>query len=352
MKLNLHAPINQTSYGYVSSYILKELKNLGVDVYHMGISNQSPDSMFDSSIFDNKRDCEDAASLKIWHQHDLSSILSRRNEPHVGFPIFELETFSEVERISLHHPDLLIVCSEWAKNVVEEINCNNATVVPLGYDPEIFKPSEMPNNEKTIFANFGKFEIRKGHDVLPDVFNKAFTKDDNVELVMMPHNFFLNQNETNRWVKSFTNTPLGDKIKFINRVESHSMVYNIMKNIHCGIFPSRAEGWNLEALELLASGKHLIITNCTGHTEFCNSENSMLINMQSGYESAYDGKFFNGQHRWLKIGKNEEDQMIEHMRKIHKLNQSNNLGINSSGIESVKNYTWNNSAEKIVKAFL
>ena len=74
--------------------------------------------------------------------------------------------------------------------------------------------------------------------------------------------------------------------------------------------------------------------------------------MQSGYESAYDGKFFNGQHRWLKIGKNEEDQMIEHMRKIHKLNQSNNLGINSSGIESVKNYTWNNSAEKIVKAFL
>ena len=356
-QINLQSPINTTSYGYVSSYLIRELKRIGVDIYHLGISNSMPDKMFSPDVFLNTVKFDPSSpSLKIWHQHDLASIFSggvsnyyERNI-HVGFPIFELETFNEIEKISLSHPDYLFVCSEWAKNVIlkniPKHNSNSVNVVPLGYDPDIFKPSPMPLGT-TRFANFGKFEVRKGHDVLPQIFNKAFTKDDDVELIMMPHNFFLNQNETNRWVKSFINTPIGDKIKFVNRVESHNMVYDIMKNIHCGIFPSSAEGWNLEALELLACGKHLIITNCTGHTEFCNSENSMLVDMVSPKEVAYDGKFFNGQHLWNSIGKDEEDQMIEYMRKIHKLNKNNDLQQNVKGVESSKKFTWNNSALKI-----
>jgi glycosyltransferase involved in cell wall biosynthesis len=350
MQINLHSPINMTSYGYVSSYLLRELKRIDVDIYHLGISGHSPDEMFDESVFRNTVEFDqNAPSLKIWHQNDLSSILSG-GVRHVGFPIFELETFNEIEKISLTHPDRLFVCSQWAKDIISrEIQYHDEDtidVIPLGYDPEIFKPASMPIGT-TRFANFGKFEVRKGHDVLPRIFNRAFTKDDDVELIMMPHNFFLDQNETNRWVKSFINTPLGGKIKFVNRVNSHKMVYNIMKDIHCGIFPARAEGWNLEALELLACGKHLIITNCTGHTEFCNSENSMLVDMVSPKETAYDGKFFNGEHQWNSIGKDEEEQMIEYMRKIHKLNKDNNLEQNAKAIDSVKKFTWNNSALKI-----
>jgi len=356
-QINLHSPINTTSYGYVSSYLLRELKRIGVDIYHLGISNSMPDDMFEVDLFKNTVGFDPKSpSIKIWHQHDLASIFSGgvsdyydRNR-HVGFPIFELETFSEIEKISLAHPDDLFVCSQWAKEVIinniPNRNKYNVEVVPLGYDPEIFKPAPMPIGT-TRFANFGKFEVRKGHDVLPQIFNKAFTKDDDVELIMMPHNFFLDQNETNRWVKSFINTPLGGKIKFVNRVSSHKMVYNIMKDIHCGIFPARAEGWNLEALELLACGKYLIITNCTGHTEFCNSENSMLVDMVSPKESAYDGKFFNGAHQWNSIRKDEEEQMIEYMRKIHKLNKDNDLEQNTKAIDSVKKFTWNNSALKI-----
>lgn len=351
MILNLNAPINQTSYGYVSCNIIKELLSLGHDVRHIPIGQNSPDSELIEYVRPavNRWDYSyDAPCLKIWHQHDLDAFYGKG--PRIGMPIFELEEFNPVELHSLNNPDELFVCSNWAREVIESNvpdKIGRTHVVPLGVDSSIFKPCPLPDNTKTIFGNFGKFETRKGHDVLPEIFNKAFEKDDDVLLVMMPHNFFLTQEETNEWVKSFKNTKLGDKVVFINRQNTHSMVYNIMSQIHCGIFPSRAEGWNLEALELLSCGRHLIITNCTAHTEFCNSENSNLVEMTSGYEPAKDIKFFDGSMNWRKIGPSEIDQMVEYLRSIHNKNKASQLGINEAGIQTSQTYSWKSTVQTI-----
>lgn len=351
MILNINAPINVTSYGYVSCNIIKELKNLGVDLRHIPIGQNSPDEDILKDIKDVLLRWDysfDSPTIKIWHQYDLNSFCG--NGLKIGMPIFELEKFNDREIHSLQNPDKLFLCSNWAKDVIEaEIpnTCGNTHVIPLGVDNDLFKESPMPNVEKTIFGNFGKFETRKGHDVLPEIFNKAFEKDDDVLLVMMPHNFFLSQEETNEWVSKYKNTKLGDKIVFVNRQESQEMVYKIMRQIHCGIFPSRAEGWNLEALELMSIGRHLIITNATAHTEFCNSKNSHLIELESGYEPAKDIKFFDGSFEWKKFGENEIDQAVEYMRYVHRLRKENNLSINKEGIETAKKYTWENTAKNI-----
>lgn len=348
MIINLNAPINQTSYGYVSCNIIKELKSLGHDLRHIPIGHTSPDEELLPYIAEtlNRWDySHDAPSIKIWHQHDLNLFPGRGIR--IGMPIFELENFNDFELHSLNNPDQLFVCSEWARSVIKNTTNRNSYVIPLGVDEEIFHPHQMPSSTKTVFGNFGKFEVRKGHDILPEIFNKAFEKDDDVLLVMMPHNFFLNQQETNELVRRYRDTKLGDKIVFIDRQKSHSMVYNIMCQIHCGIFPSRAEGWNLEALELLACGRHIIITNCTAHTEFCNSSNSMLVEMNSGYERAFDNKFFDGRFSWHKIGEDEIDQMIEYMRSIHRKTQDGNLHLNSDGIVTAQKYSWKNTAKKI-----
>ena len=349
--LNIHAPINSTSYGYVSCNIIKELSLIGYDLRHIPISHSIPDKHFLPYIEDTLKRFDydyNAPSLKIWHQHGLNSFCGTGTR--IGMPIFELEQFNEVELHSLNNPDKIFVCSNWAKAVIENQvpkQTNNVSVIPLGFDDEIFKPSPMPTIDKTVFANFGKFEVRKGHNVLPDVFNKAFNEDDDVLLIMLPHNFFLNQNETNEWIKLYTGTKLANKIKFFNRQDSQYELYNIMRQVHCGIFPSRAEGWNLEALEMLACGRHLIITDCTGHTEFCNAENSKLINMTSGFEKAFDNKFFDGRFSWRKIGNDEIDQMVEHMRQIHRDRREGKLTLNNSGILTSKNFTWKNTAKII-----
>lgn len=349
MRLNINCPINTTSYGYVSSNFIKSLCELGCSVRHIPIGTNSPDEEIEPHI----KACisrwdffYEAPCIRIWHQHDLNPFYGKGTR--IGFPIFELEDFNNLELHSLGNPDHLFVCSEWAKNVIQNkviSKRNNVSVVPLGYDPNIFKPCDLPDVEYTVFGNFGKWEKRKGHDVLVDIFNKAFEPDDNVLLVMMPHNQFNNEQENNYWRSKYKETKLGDKIIFVGRQRHHSLVYNIMSQVHCGIFPSRAEGWNLEALELLASGRHLIITNCTAHTEFCNSENSYLIDMDGGEEPAFDGKWFNGSFRWRLFGKDQIEQSVEYMRLVHRKRLENNLKINKVGIESVKKYTWENSSK-------
>lgn len=348
MKLNVNCPINTVSYGYVSSYFLIGLNKLGYDTKHIPIGPNTPDENLVgalSPIISRRDFFYNADCLKIWHQHSLHGFTGKGKK--IGFPIFELEDFTDEEKHSLNYCDEIIVCSNWAKSVIEFNLQRVAHVVPLGYDPSIFKLTPLSlhvNDPVTIFANFGKFELRKGHDILSQAFNAAFEKDDNVSLVMMPSNPFLNQEETNFWLKQYMESKLSSKIQMIPRLKTQSEVYNVMRQVHCGVFPARAEGWNLEALELLACGRHLIITNCTGHTEFCNQENSFLINCESGYEKAVDNKFFHGQGRWNKFTENEFDQLVEHLRSVHQMNMNGELKTN---INAAHGFTWMDSTQKL-----
>jgi glycosyltransferase involved in cell wall biosynthesis len=267
----------------------------------------------------------------------------------IGFPIFELDTFSEVEKHHLSYLDKVFVCSEWAKKVVEHnIDHKDVSVIPLGIDDTIFKPSPINDTKTTIFFNCGKWEIRKGHDVLVQMFNEAFTANDNVQLWLMCSNPFLSEEETTKWQNLYYSSKLGSKIRIIPRLNTQKEVYNIISKIDCGVFPSRAEGWNLELLELMSCGKPVITTNYSAHTEFCNKENSYLVDT-TDIEPAYDGKWFFKQGNWAKIGPKEIEQFASYMRLIHDQKQSGSLSINNAGIQTGANFKWANTAEKIIQ---
>ena len=63
-----------------------------------------------------------------------------------------------------------------------------------------------------------------------------------------------------------------------------------MAGADCGIFLSRAEGWNLGLLEMMAMGKPVITTNYSGHTEFATPANALLVEVPE-VEPAKDGVF-------------------------------------------------------------
>ena len=124
-------------------------------------------------------------------------------------------------------------------------------------------------------------------------------------------------------------------------------VYNIMRQTDCGVFPARAEGWNLELLEMLACGKSVIATNYSAHTEFCNSDNAMLID-PDGLEQAEDGVFFSGDHgEWASLGEGSKEQLINHMRTFHNTKQTKHE-LNSAGISTANRYTWQNSTKEML----
>jgi glycosyltransferase involved in cell wall biosynthesis len=245
-----------------------------------------------------------------------------------------------------------MVCSQWAKNVAID-QCHKALksshkslvhVVPLGVDAELFPPAPARQGDKTIFFNCGKWEIRKGHDIIIQAFKKVVEEYDNVELWMMCSNPFNSQEENNRWHQLY-NHP---KVKLIPRAETQAEVYNIMSQVDCGVFPSRGEGWNLELLEMMAAGKHVITTNYSAHTEFCNKDNAGLIPIED-VEPAFDGKWFFGQGNWAKITEKEIDNLANKMSSFHSRRPTRSDYLNTAGIETARKFSWQNTAREIIK---
>jgi glycosyltransferase involved in cell wall biosynthesis len=115
----------------------------------------------------------------------------------------------------------------------------------------------------------------------------------------------------------------------------------------CGIYPTRAEGWNLELLETMSMNRPVITTNYSSQTEFCNKDNSFLVSVDS-LESAFDNKAFRNQGSWAKISHKEKDNFIDFMRFVYK----NRINTNAEGIKTAQTYTWSHTAELIERCML
>ena len=342
MRINLQAPINQLGYGVAGLNILKALQSkVEVSLFPIGqpqVTNQADadavkKGMETAQTFDPNAPC-----IKIWHQNQMAERIG--SGKFIGFPIFELDTFSDLEKHHLDSCDELMVCSKWAKGIVDKVGLDVAThVVPLGVDRDIFKESLPRTHKKTIFLNCGKWEVRKGHDILIDAFKSVLEHGEDAELWMMCSNPFNSPEEENKWLNLYSHP----NVKIIPRAETQAGVYNIMSQVDCGVFPSRAEGWNLELLEMMSLGKHVITTDYSAHTEFCTKENSGLVSIKEK-EPAFDNKWFFGQGNWAKISSHEKwDLSMKMMRFI--LDKKGT--INQAGIDTAKRFSWSNTANII-----
>lgn len=348
MKINYQGPVNnRTGYGIAACQVGYQLskKNNDLSIFPIGsTTNQSPfRGWIEKNHYNVNPPSKNSPTVKIWHEPHLYEHISR---PLYGWPIFELDDFSQQAKNSLKWCDYHIVCSKWAKSVLVELGINTEEkvgVVPLGVDTLTFFPVQQKEREKYVFLNVSKWEVRKGHDILPRIFNAAFSKDDNVELWMVPHNQFLTEKEVQDWARQYKTTKLADKIKFFGEQPSQNKIAELMNLADCGIFPSRAEGWGLETLEMQACGKPVIVTNYSGHTEYCTKENAYLVDL-SEKELAFDGKWFKGEGQWGKITSREVDTLVDYMKFCYR-----NRPANPNGIETAEKFSWSNSANQLIK---
>ena len=360
MFLNLVAPINQLGYGVVGCNVLRALMDQGHTVSYFPIGKPTWDSdlPFVKVAADQaKMYNPDAPSIRIWHQNELS--LFPGGGERIGWPIFELNRFDDLERHHLTSVDRLFVCSEWAKSVLVEQGIDKDVeridVIPLGVDTSLFNVNEAARakrpywtRHKTVFLNIGKWEVRKGHNELLEAFCKAFTPEDDVELWMVNDNPFIDMgNEA--WKTKYISSSMGANIKIRDRVRSHVELAELYNQVDFGVFPAHAEGWNLEPLELMACGVPSIVTNYSGHTEFCNDTNSLLVE-PNGLESAQDGVWFHGQGEWCTF---EVDELAGQMREAHKRKQDNAMPYILMGEnckETAAKFSWSNAVKKITEA--
>ena len=355
--INFQAPINNTTgYGITSTNVWKLLRDktklslfpigggVSLDEDQKDLTPLLQEDLNNAVTTDNKNN----NLLKIWHQHDLMTRVGVGKYSALTF--FELDTLNATEVASLNHPNKIFVSSAWAKTILENHNIpsDNIRIVPLGVNLQTFNPSNFQQTDKPdnkyVFINVGKWEIRKGHDLLVNIFNEAFTEQDNVELWMINHNPFLNDQQISQWHQVYKSSKLGNKIKIFPRINTHLELASVMNNADCGIFLSRGEGWNNEVMETMALNKPVILTNYSAHTQYSTKDNSYLVDVDST-EAANDGIWFKGQGNWAKLGIPQIEQSIEYMREVYQ----NNIRTNENGLKTAQKYTWQNTTDLIWK---
>ena len=347
--LNMMCPIGGTGYGITSLNIFKKLYTLNHNISLFPIGNnisynaEHEKEILQRCLQNNQTFDSNAPCLKIWHQNDLATRIG--SGKYFVFPFFELDKLTQLEVHHLNSTDELFVTSEWGKRIlIQNGVTRHITVAPLGVDMDIFQsPLKIKiENPNYIFMHIGKWERRKSHDFLIQAFNLAFDVNDNVELWLMPYNPFLNQQQEAHWISLAQNCKLASKIKIFNRVDTQYQLAEFIYHTDCGVFLSRAEGWNNEIVETMALNKPIIATNYSAHTEYCTKDNSYLVDITET-EPAFDDKWFKGEGNWAKLDKDQLDQTIFHMRSVY----SNNIKTNPNGLETAKKYNWTNTAQII-----
>lgn len=364
MDINIIAPVNSLGYGVASLNIMKALHKLGNRVAYFPIAPGEvleQDAKLVKEWQANAKDYKATAPcLRIWMAKESAMHVGKGT--HCVYPFFELDRLTEEEAKQLSKQDIIFVASHWAQKIVyasKTAGWFDVQVAPLGVDQTIFHAGYTGIYRKTtVFFNSGKWEIRKGHDILVQAFNKAFEPSDDVMLIMNCYSPFLKDNAPNplpsnrSWELLYRRSKLGQegKIKInTRRLPDQYELARLMSTVDCGVFPARAEGWNLEALEMLAIGKDVIATNYSAHTEFLNNDNSYLIDIDK-LEPAIDNIWFRGEGQWAVLGTNQIDQLVEYMRTIHKRKQERgHLPLNIAALETAKQFSWENTAKAITQ---
>jgi glycosyltransferase involved in cell wall biosynthesis len=348
-KININCPIGTTGYGITSLNIVKNLyqKNIDISLFLIGNNielNFPEEKTLIQQLHKNTESFDyNAPCLKIWHQNDLA--LKIGNGDYYTFPFFEIDTLSEKDKHHLNYCDHIFVASEWAKTILINNDIKKPIyVAPLGVDQNIFRIPEdkLRIKDNYIFFHIGKWEKRKGQDFLIKAFESAFDINDKVELWLLPHNPFLTKEQEDEWFKLIENSKLKDKIKVYNRLPTQQHLAQFIFSCDCGVFLSRAEGWNNEIPECMALNKPIITTNYSAHTEYCDSNNSFLVDIDE-LELANDGKWFFGEGKWAKLAQKQLEQTVEYMKYVY----SNNITTNEDGLKTANRYSWNNTCSII-----
>jgi glycosyltransferase involved in cell wall biosynthesis len=151
---------------------------------------------------------------------------------------------------------------------------------------------------------------RKGVDVLLEAFANAFSKKDDVTLIIKtfanPHNTI--EEQITRIKKKHPDCP---PIILINDDLPEGQILDLYSQCHALVAPSRGEGFGLPMAEAMYLGLPVITTALGGQTDFCTNETCWLIDFDFGKADSHLGL---ADSVWAEPN---VESLIAQMRKIH-----------------------------------
>jgi glycosyltransferase involved in cell wall biosynthesis len=238
-----------------------------------------------------------------------------------AYTMFETDRISDEDVQSLSIFDKVIVTCE--HNIKAFRNSGVSLPIETAYLSIDFDFWDKPKikHEGFVFFSHGSHSVRKGTDLMEMAFVKAFPKNKNVKLIIK---------DTPAGLAKYKLQSKDQRIIRIVDNVSPEELRDMILSSDCGLFPSRGEGWGMGAMEFMASGLPVILTDYAGLGEMCNSKYNYPLNVKIMAESiGYYGKMTSKTTNIGKWAEPDLDHLIKLMKEIYnnqdKANKKGNL---------------------------
>ncbi len=278
-----------------------------------------------------------------------------------GYTFFENElTHSAAENAKQF--DVILAGSSWCCQKLKEGKIKNTDVLIQGIDPNLFFPGgEKEDNNLFVIFSGGKFELRKGQDLVIKAFKILQQKYSDMILINAWYNLWSDVIASMQYSKYINFKMEGnnwqDKMESLfqaNEIDS-SKIFSLplvpngkMRELYLksdvGLFPNRCEGGtNLVMMEYMACGKAVIASYNSGHKDILNESNSLQLKTMNDFRLFDDEK--NLIADWSEP---ELDEIIEHIEYAYN-NREEIEKIGKTAGEHLKRFTWSDTADNLLK---
>lgn len=225
--------------------------------------------------------------------------------------------------------DFMVAGSRWCEYNLRVGGFTSTCTILQGIDHTIFHPAPcLRSRDRFVVFSGGKFELRKGQDIVIRAMRVLMERHDDV---------FLSCAWYNQWpfsLKTMERSPLigyrhedaecGDVLARTlaengippQRVVIHPLMDNsLMREVYLGsdigLFPNRCEGGNnMVMCEYMACGRTVIASNQTGHADVIDAENAFPLRSYTPF--LYD---MHGQGIWFEP---ELEEVIESLEEAYR----------------------------------
>ncbi|MCG8348706.1 MAG: glycosyltransferase [Chloroflexales bacterium] len=325
-------------YAVTSEEMAIQLDSFGVEVVHRPTPWHVPSRVTHPLLqaAAARLPCDDAPQVS-YDQADLFYL----NHPgyKIGYTMLEVDGLPPDWVAACNAMDEIWTPSRWGADTFAAAGVERPIhVMPLGFNPDCFHTQLPVRRIPNRFVFFSVFEWgeRKAPEILLRAYSQAFTKQDDVLLLLRVNNFDVN-------------IDIGRQIADLGLPDNHAPIaflYNqqiptaelgsLYRSADCFVLPTRGEGWGMPILEAMACGLPVIATAWGGQTEFLHAGVGYPLQVRAYIPAVAKCPYYRG-WRWA-------DPDLEHlvylMRYVYE-NPVESRALGAQAAQEVKaRWTW------------
>ena len=229
--------------------------------------------------------------------HFAASDEEQWNRYNIGYCFFEHEILAyHFISAAAKRWDHIVAGSSWCEHHLRIAGMERTSTVLQGIDPAVFQPLPPRHDDgRFIVFSGGKFEYRKGHDLVMAAMRVFMIRHPDVWLACAWHNHWpqsIKTMEQSRFIEfQYHNLPCDQFYSGLlsaNGIDpARVMLYPVMENhlmksayanSDVGLFPNRCEGGNnMVMCEYMACGRPVIASAMTGHRDVVTPEYALCL---------------------------------------------------------------------------